>query len=431
MLDALLSTTTVQFVGVIVIAAALLQVAILLYSSWRGAIAARVQQSLSIDLLRRRVEKETLQRQLERDMSTSTWSGARKFRIARKVMEGGDICSFYLVPHDGKAIPPFEPGQYLTFNLKLPDREKPLVRCYSLSDSPFQKDYYRVSIKRLDPPPKAPDAPPGLSSNFFHRELNEGDIVDVKAPAGAFYLDLSKHTPVVLIGGGVGLTPCVSMLNAICESGSQRETWFFYGVRNGRELVMREHLERLAAEFENVHLQFCYSDPSDEDVLGTDFHHAERVSVDLFKRVLPSNNYEYYMCGPPPMMESVTNDLREWGVPDAHVHFEAFGPASVKKKKPAADAAKTEAAPGPALEVVFARSGKTLSWDSSAESILEFAEANGIDLDYGCRAGSCGTCITAVKSGEVSYVDEPGALPEEGSCLACISVPKTSLTLDA
>ena len=114
------------------------------------------------------------------------------------------------------------------------------------------------------------------------------------------------------------------------------------------------------------------------------------------------------------------------------MHFEAFGPASVKKKKPADDAAKTDAAAAAAaLEVVFARSGKTLAWDASAESILEFAEANGIELDFGCRAGSCGTCITAVKSGEVTYMDEPGALPEEGSCLACISVPKTSLTLDA
>ncbi|MFP6713793.1 MAG: 2Fe-2S iron-sulfur cluster binding domain-containing protein, partial [Alphaproteobacteria bacterium] len=84
-----------------------------------------------------------------------------------------------------------------------------------------------------------------------------------------------------------------------------------------------------------------------------------------------------------------------------------------------------------AIEVVFSKSGKTLKWDGSAESILELAENNGIDIDSGCRAGSCGTCITALKGGEVEYIEEPGALPEDSSCLACIAVPKNNLTLDA
>jgi ferredoxin-NADP reductase len=220
------------------------------------------------------------------------------------------------------------------------------------------------------------------------------------------------------------------MLNTLCESDSQRETWLFYGVRNGEEHIMREHLVQLEAEHENVHLQVCYSNPRDGvDTDGTDYHHAERVSVELFKRVLPSNNYEYYICGPGPMMESMTNGLREWGVPDSDVHFEAFGPASVKKTAPAEK--KAVPAGAAAIEIVFSKSGKTLKWDGSAESILELAENNGIDMDSGCRAGSCGTCITALKGGEVEYIEEPGALPEDSSCLACIAVPKNNLTLDA
>ena len=430
-MDALFGSITVQLVGAVVMATALFQVGVLFFTSWRGAVFARRQQELSLLLLQRRVEGETLHSQIEREKSSSTWSGLRKFRIDRKVSEGGSISSFYLVPHDGKEVPQFNPGQYLTFSLRLPDREKPLVRCYSLSDGTRrQREHYRVSIKRADPPRKAPDAPPGLSSSFFHNELNEGDIVDVKAPSGNFYLDMSKHTPVILIGGGIGLTPMLSMLNTLCESSSKRETWLFYGVRNGEEHIMREHLAQLEAEHENVHLQICYSNPRDGvDADGTDYHHAERVSVELFKRVLPSNNYEYYICGPGPMMESMTKGLREWGVPDSDVHFEAFGPASVKKAAPAEKKAVPVGAA--AIEVVFSKSGKTLKWDGSAESILELAENNGIDMDSGCRAGSCGTCITALKEGEVDYIEEPSALPEESSCLACIAVPKNNLTLDA
>lgn len=346
-------------------------------------------------------------------------------------MEGGEICSFYLVPHDGKEIPRFNPGQYLTFNLRLHVREKPLIRCYSLSNSPFERSYYRVSIKRLDPPPKAPPtAPPGLSSNFFCTKLKEGDILDVKAPSGEFYLDLSSHTPVVLIGGGIGLTPVLSMLDAICDAESNRETWLFYGIRNGSEHIMREHLAQLEAEHENVHLHVCYDSAREGvDTMGVDYHHAEWVSVDLFKRVLPSNNYEFYICGPPPMMKSLTEGLDDWGVPKKHVNFEAFGPASVKKAKPAAK--KTPAAGAAAIEIEFAKSGKTLTWDGSAENILDLAEENDIEIEYGCRTGSCGTCVTAVKGGEFDHIKTPGASHEDTSCLACIAVPKSNLTLDA
>ena len=120
--------------------------------------------------------------------------------------------------------------------------------------------------------------------------------------------------------------------------------------------------------------------------------------------------------------------------PDADVHLETFGPASVKKQaRPWLKAPSPEnAAAAPTGQVVtFARSSKNVTWDGSHDSILELAEANGIELEFGCRAGSCGTCITAVKTGEVGYVEEPGALPESGSCLACIAVPKTDLALDA
>jgi len=334
--------------------------------------------------------------------------------------------SFYLKPHDGKPLPPFHPGQFLTFQLKIPDQPKPVIRCYSLSDSPNYPDRYRVSIKKVLPPRDAADAPPGLSSTFFNDGLREGDILDVKAPSGHFYLDTDKDSAVVLIGGGIGITPVLSMLNTICESGSKREAWFFLGVRNSSDQIMKDHLEHLNLEHDNVHLHVCYSNPGDGDVEGRDYQHEGRVGLDLFKQVLPSNSYEFYICGPPPMMDSVTTGLKDWGVPDGQVNFEAFGPATVKKKRPQA-----EASTAAAVEVVFARTGKTLKWDPAAESLLDFAEDNGVIIDSGCRAGNCGTCITAIKSGEVTYINEPGEPPEAGSCLTCIAMPTANLTLDA
>ena len=426
------ATEVILWIGVALVIIALAQgVVTLLASLKRNRIAAE-QQQLAIQALRQDIENKTLHKRVETSKLSNIWSGFRKFRVERKQPEGGGICSFYLVPHDGKPLPPFEPGQYLTFNLKIAGSEKAVVRCYSLSDSPQKaEEYYRVSIKHALPPPKAPDAPPGQSSSFFHEVLQEGDILDTRAPGGNFFMDQTQHTPVVLIGGGVGLTPVTSMLNSIIDSNSKREAWFFYGVRHGEEHIMKDHYARLEAEHENIHIKVCYSDPREGiDEEGRDFAHAERVSVDLFKRVLPSNNFDFYICGPPPMMESLVKDLGEWGVPEKHIHFEAFGPASVKKKPaPAADAGASATAA--TFSVEFAKSGKTCEWSADKGTLLDFAEDQGIDMDFGCRAGSCGTCTTAIRSGEVDYLDPPSAPLESGSCLPCIGIPKTAVVIDA
>lgn len=353
------------------------------------------------------------------------WSGFRKFRVDGKVLEADAVCSFYLAPHDGRPLPAFYPGQYLTFRLAIPGQTREMTRCYSLSDSPEHTDYYRVTIKRIAPPPGSAGAPPGMVSSHFHDHVMVGDILDVKAPGGHFHLNVEQPGPVVLIGGGVGVTPVLSMLSHLSAAPGNREAWFFYGVRNSREHVMQDYLREIALQHQHLKVVVCYSDPLPEDKAGEDYDYAERVSVDLMKRVLKVNNFDFYICGPPPMMETITKDLAAWGVPEGKVHFEAFGPATVKK---VAQSAPAEDRAG--LQVAFSRSNKTLVW-SGAGSLLEFAEANGIQIDSGCRAGNCGTCATAVREGSVDYLSNPGVEVEKGSCLACIATPKTALTLEA
>ena len=415
-----------SFVALVFLLGLVAYVLILLANNSRILAINQEKADLEAELLKAKIKNIMDRRELEAKQVKLAWSGFRKFKVVSKVEETNEITSFYLAPHDGKELPGFLPGQFLTFQIPVPNQPQPVIRCYSLSDSPFHPDHYRVSIKRVLAPRDNPSAPPGLISGYFHDSLNENDIVDVKAPSGHFHLSMTKKTPVVFIAGGVGVTPLLSMLNAITEMGSQREVWFFLGVRNKKEHMMKEHLEIVAKEHENVHLKVFYSAPAEMDVMNEDYHAKGRINVENIKILLPSSNFDFFICAPPPMVKDLRKDLADWGVPKKNIYFEAFGPATVKgcKTEPGKER-------GVKINIQFENSGTTPVWASKASSLLDFAELHGIPIDSGCRAGNCGTCLTAIKSGKVELVGEPGTEPEAGSCLACISIPTENLILDA
>lgn len=402
-----------------------------------GAAAALVRQvkrnrfearrnDAELALLRNRLEGERDLR-LARSRSTLPWNGLRKFVVSRKVAEADGMTSLYLSPHDGKALPEYMPGQYLTFQLNPPGHGKPAIRCYSLSDRPRQ-DYYRVTVKRVPAPEGSEGVSPGLVSNYLHDGVREGDIVDVKAPGGHFFLDPAGTGGVVLLGGGIGVTPMLSMLHTLAARQSRREVWFFHSVRNSDDVIMRESSRTIGQENPNIHVVVCYSRPKPGDIAGRDYDEAGRLSIDMFKRLLPSNNFDFYMCGPGAMMETLTPCLLAWGVPENRIHFETFGPSTVKKlgavTRPPMPVAKQ-------CTVNFKRSGKVIDWNGGCANLLELAELAGVPIASGCRAGNCGTCVVALQQGEIAYVQAPGSAPEKGTCLTCVATPKGDLVLDA
>ena len=317
------------------------------------------------------------------------WNGWRPFRVAAIVDEAHDVKSFYFMPEDGQPLAPFAPGQYLTFRLPIAGSETPLVRCYSISDRPRQ-DFYRTTIKRIPAMPGRPDTLPGRGSNYFHDNVHVGDVLDVRAPAGTFLIDPLAAEPIVLIGAGIGVTPLVSMLEAIVQAGQKRDIHVLFGFRHGDEHPFKERLAALCQENPHIRLHVSYSAPLKSDMQYRDFNHFGRVTFERVREVLPSNNYLFYVCGPGAFMESLVPALWAWGVPESHVHFEAFGPASVRS----ASHAREKAQP---CEVQFERSGRTVMWDGSFATLLDFGEAAGVKMPSGCRAGSCGECMMAIR----------------------------------
>ncbi len=353
--------------------------------------------------------------------SPPAWGGFRDFRVTRKtfVNEDKNVCALHLVPSDGTAPPVFAPGQFLTFRFDIADpassQTKSVIRCYSLSDRPNADDY-RVLVKR---------APDGLVSRHIHDTVKDGEVLKVQAPRGHFVLE-DDSGPVVLIAGGIGITPMLAMLNAGLEDGGTREIWLFYGVRDSAGHVMKDHLESLASAHPNFHLRICYSHPRADDALGTDYWHEGRIDIALLRQSLPLKPYWFYVCGPRAQMETLIPALQDWGVPDENIRYEAFGPVvlALHAKDPQSDGL----ASGP-IAVTFAKSQKTVTWDGTETSLLDFAEKNGIDVISGCRAGGCGSCQTTLEDGEVDYLIAPDFDPEPGRCLLCVSYPKRDLTL--
>jgi len=391
------------------------------------------RQALSIPALSHGWKGSFEERLAKAEANTGAQQGFRDLVVDRKEPESETITSFYLLPHDGKPLASFQPGQFLTFQLTIPGQSKPLMRTYSLSDSP-DCGYYRVSIKREPSPSGQPDLPPGLSSSYFHDQVDVGATLSVGPPRGKFVLGPDSDRSLVLLSAGVGLTPMISMVNAAVRAGSSRPVWFIHGARNGREHAMGDHLRGLANSHQNVHPIICYSRPEASDVIGRDYDRVGRVDIDLLKSVLPFDDHEFYLCGPTPFMKSLYCDLAAMGVPASRIHYEFFGPGSLlaEEAEPAGPApvrGGDEEVSG-TIAVKFVRSGVAAEWTDASGTLLELAEQQGLQPPYSCRSGICQTCICDVVDGAFEYVEEPLARPADDQVLICCARPKSTLVID-
>lgn len=252
------------------------------------------------------------------------WADFRPFRVERKIQESDVITSFYLVPEDGQAIAAFEPGQYISIKLNIPGENYTHIRQYSLSEAPG-KPYYRITVKRED---EMDGRPAGKVSYYLHEQVKEGATLLLSAPAGEFVLDRQDKRPVVLISGGVGLTPMVSMLNTLVETEPERQVTFIHAARNGLSHALRNEVELLARKNPQISVYWCYEAPTAEDQEGDIYHKAGFIDLPWLQSKIPSKDASYYFCGPLPFMKAVNSALSEWEVPGSDIHFEFFGPAA-------------------------------------------------------------------------------------------------------
>lgn len=344
----------------------------------------------------------------------------RPYKIEKVVKESSVIKSFYLVPDDDEALLSFEAGQFLTVRADLDHSDAPSARTYTVSSSP-DEGHYRISVKREEY---------GVFSRYLHDTAKAGDVIEAKAPTGGFKIDARSKRPAVLIAGGVGVTPMISMAHHVMgeelRSRTLRPLTILHAAQTTEQRAFYDEFVNLERQSNGAIRYVSFVDQPDAlDVLGVDYHATGYINSDVLSEILRLDDYDFYLCGPPAFMQAIYNAVCELGVRDKRIFAEAFGPAALVRQP---DLAGTAVQKVPLSEaddalVVFENSKFEQGWNKSAGTLLEFAEAHGVSPNYGCRNGVCGTCAVKLNSGKVAYRTTPSAAHGADEVLICCAVP--------
>jgi ferredoxin-NADP reductase/phenylpropionate dioxygenase-like ring-hydroxylating dioxygenase large terminal subunit len=342
-----------------------------------------------------------------------------ELEVANIEKESETISSFYLRRADGGSLCFWEPGQFLPIRVTIPGQAEPLLRTFTLSTC-CNPDFYRLSIMRREGI--------GSVSEFLHDTAQKGFRLEAMMPRGKFVLDQTAARPVVLVSGGVGITPMMVIAEHIveegCRTGTFRPIYFIHGTQNSRVHAFRQSVQEFAARHPAMRVHICYSRPDLTDKIGVTHDAEGHITLDTLKQLLGFADYDFYLCGPAGFMNSLYSGLLGLGVRPERIHFESFGVGTVLKPEiPRGTAQHVDGSESTSLRVRFAKSMIDATWSPDNGTLLEFAEEVGLAPAFGCRSGICGTCKTKIESGAVRYLEEPLADRDDGEILLCCSVP--------
>lgn len=276
------------------------------------------------------IETEKALYQQQKD-TRGSWLGWREFIVERKEQENAEITSFYLVPKDKQALPEYQPGQYITVRVTVPELGIKQPRQYSLSDK-SSGQYLRISVKREDAHLEGQD--PGYVSSTLHNVINEGDVIEASAPTGNFFL-VNQDNNNVLISAGIGLTPMIAMLNQLISHGeadkeNARQISFIHAARNPEVHAMRKEVNELKNQYHHLHTYIAYESVTNGEELGKDYQVQGRLNLQHVPTELLPQDADYYICGPIPFMQQQNAALLARGIPQQQIHSEAFGTGGIK-----------------------------------------------------------------------------------------------------
>ncbi|MFG1480798.1 molybdopterin-dependent oxidoreductase [Xanthobacter sp. V4C-4] len=346
------------------------------------------------------------------------WQGERRFIVADAHAADAKTRALTLAPEDGDALPDFLPGQHVM--VRLPQGGP--ARAYSLTGPPAAPQTFSIAVRRN------PACTDGEEAGFLsHRiqELEAGDVLLLEPPSGVFTLPVGGDRPLLLIANGIGITPFLPLLEALAgaRAGRAGDVLLLHGCRRRAEHPLADRLDALAERIPALRRITAYSRPDVQDLAGHRVSHrvvAGRLDIDALRVSdalpdAPAGRAITYICGTADFIATMRHGLLRWGVSGFDIFTEAF---SVAPEMPARLAPRRVTVVGP---------NRSFVWTPQAGSLLDAAQAAGIQLRSGCRVGQCESCAVALVDGQVAHRVPVEA--DAGTCLACQAVPLTDLTI--
>jgi ferredoxin-NADP reductase len=362
--------------------------------------------------------------------------------VANVHQETPDVKTFRLInPHGGEIPFRHQPGQYMTLQLDI-DGER-VRRSYTIASAPSQRGYVELTIKRH---------PQGLVSKYMHDQVQVGHRIQLGAPGGKFWFDGSSSQRVLLIAGGVGITPTMSMLRYLTDTGWPGEIIFLNAARTAKDLIFDDELRYLASRHSNfVVVNFLSQARLQATSSGSSFSSSEPsgaatrtipmrvgyISAEAIAELVPDSiDIPVYLCGPESMMTAIRAALAALGVSESKIYTEEFISPKNLADNSQVDASDNDldARASVEAEASFTRSGVTIRVERG-ETILEAAERNNVRLESECRSGVCGQCKVRCSAGRVAMETAYAlslAEKREGWILACQArATSAALEIDA
>ncbi|MFP3184880.1 MAG: molybdopterin-dependent oxidoreductase, partial [Paraburkholderia sp.] len=353
------------------------------------------------------------------DPARRGWQGFRDFVVASVAEEALGVRTVTCAAADGGPLPDYLPGQHITVHVPTLGDDG-TTRAYSLVGPAVEADRrtYSISVRHQRGKTAQGEAFEGVMSGYIHRAFEVGHKVSLRAPGGTFIVPPVSRQPVVMFAGGIGITPFISWLESVKDLEEAPESWLFYANLNSATHAFRGRINELQKRLPRLRVVNCYNKPQGE-VLGRDYEMSGYLTAEVVDGNLIERRARFYLCGPEPMMDSITAGLVSRGVPPFDIFKEAFRSPS----RPRLD-------PAQRFMVEFIRSHKKALWTPEEGSLLSFAERLGVSMPSGCRVGQCESCVVKVSAGKVEHMSGHGP-DEAGMCFACQAIPVSEVAIEA
>ncbi len=348
---------------------------------------------------------------------TANWRG--QLRLGSIVTETPSVKTFRLLPTSADQRMPFSfvPGQFMNVAFAIGGAR--MNRSYSISSSPAQREYVELTVRR---------EPRGAVSRHVNDLLKVGDQLEAGGPVGRFTFTGAEADSIVLISGGVGITPMMSIARYLTERSWAGDIFFVHACRAPDDFIFANELAALQRLNPRLRVAVTMSRPEGTDWKGPRGH----VTRELLTETIPDlASRRIHLCGPPAMMDAIKAILSELGVPADRLKTEAFGATKPLPATAGTTSKPTVPATGPL--VMFSKNDKSARIRID-QTVLELSEELGIGIEFSCRVGTCGVCKVKMTSGDVEMAVEDALDPDDksnGIILACQAKPKGDIAVEA